>query len=287
MSRDEERQREEDRLRQLKARQPKVDSFAGAGVVLSDGIEAYCKEFDLIAPFREINLKPANYKLSVGDEFSIGGIIRKLGPEPGHDELQVPPFEVAIIKTRETLNVPRFLIARWNIQVKRAYQGLIWVGGPQVDAGYVGHLFCPIYNLSDKPVTLKYDDTIAVIDFEKTTEFHEGGSKSYREVPELVLFDEYPTLKSALATLVTERLEAFKKDIERIDKNNKENAERLENRFNSLAVVAVGGIGILFAVLALFVTVGDPKALPVWAFSSVAFSFLALLIAVGAMKGLY
>lgn len=284
---EEERRREEERLRALKARQPTVDHFPGAGVVLSDGIRAYCREFNLIDPFREANLKPANYKLTVGDEFSIGGKIGRLRDERGHDEMEVPPFEVAIIKTRETLNIPRFLIARWNIQVKRAYQGLIWVGGPQVDAGYVGHLFCPIYNLSDKPVTLRYDDTIAVIDFEKTTEFHEGESLAYHEIPELVLFEEYPTLKSALATLVTEKLRAFERHIDRVDKSTRENTERLENRFNTFAVVALGGMGILFAVLALFVTGGEPKNLPWWAFASVAFSFVAILIAVGAMKKLY
>jgi len=284
MSKEEERQSEVERLRQLKARQPKKDSFPGTGVVLSDGIAAYCKEFDLISPFREINLKPANYKLSVGDEFAIGGKPGKLTSDPGRDTLEVPPFEVAIIKTRETLSIPRFLIARWNIQVKRAYQGLIWVGGPQVDAGYVGHLFCPIYNLSDKPVTLRYDDPIAVIDFEKTTEFHEGESKLYDVVPQLVLFEEYPSLKSALVTLVTDRLQAFQTDIQRIDKNTKESSEKQEERFNSFAAVALGGMGILFAVLALFVTVGDPKTMPFWAFFSVLFSFLAFLIAVGATK---
>lgn len=284
MSREEERHREVERLLRLKKRQPKTDNFPGTGVVLSDGIVAYCNEFDLISPLRESNLKPANYKLRVGNEFSIGGKTGTLSSERGHDELVVPPFEVAIIKTLETINMPRFLIGRWNIQVKRAYQGLIWVGGPQVDAGYVGHLFCPIYNLSDQPVTLRYDDPIAIIDFEKTTRFHEDQSKSYSDVPELVLFDEYPKLKSALVTLVTEKLEAFQKDIQKIDQNSKESSEKLENRFNNFATVALGGMGILFAVLALFVTVGDPRTLPWWAFFSVAFSFLALLISVSVKK---
>ncbi len=283
----EERAREVERLRQLKSRQPITDNFEGTGVVLSDGIKFYCEEFDLISPFREENLKPANYKLSVGNEFSIGGRPGTLSAERGKDELTIPPFQVAIIKTFESINMPRFLIGRWNIQVKRAYQGLIWVGGPQVDAGYVGHLFCPIYNLSNKHVTLRYGDPIAIIDFAKTTEFHEEVSKPYPEIPELVLFDEYPTLESALVTLVTDKLGAFEKEIRAIDERTKEGTERLESRFNLFATVAVGGLGILFAVLALFVTVGDPKTIPFWNFVSVTFSFLAFLISVGAMKKLY
>ena len=55
--------------------------------------------------------------------------------------------------------MPRFLIGRWNIRVTVAYKGLLWVGGPQVDPGWVGHLFCPIYNLSDQEVNFKLSTT--------------------------------------------------------------------------------------------------------------------------------
>jgi len=89
--------------------------------------------------------------------------------------------------------MPRFLTARWNIQVSKAYKGLLWVEGPQVYAGYVGNLFCPIYNLSDKPVILRYGEPIAVIDFKKTTHFHEGVSQDYAKgrLPERILFQDY------------------------------------------------------------------------------------------------
>jgi len=63
--------------------------------------------------------------------------------------------------------------------------------------------------------------------------------------------------------------------------------KQLEERTNQFIAVGLALIGILFAVLALFVTVGDPKAMPFWAFFSVTFSFLAFLIAVGSMKKLY
>jgi hypothetical protein len=43
------------------------------------------------------------------------------------------------------------------------------VGGPQVDPGYQGKLFCPLYNLSNKTIKLRYGDTIAAIDFIRTT----------------------------------------------------------------------------------------------------------------------
>jgi len=83
--------------------------------------------------------------------------------------LRIPPFGVAIVSTFEVLNIPNFLIARWNLRVQRVYDGLIWTGSLQVDPGYSGHLFCPIFNLSTKTVTLEYREPVFTIDFVRTT----------------------------------------------------------------------------------------------------------------------
>ena len=82
--------------------------------------------------------------------------------------------KVAVIKIKERICLPRFLIGRWDIRVSLAYKGLMWVGGAQVDPGFKGNLHCPIYNLSNKPVHLQPDQELAVIDFVKTTRFNEN-----------------------------------------------------------------------------------------------------------------
>ena len=165
------------------------------GVLLSDEIIFYVGECHLIKPFSRKRLKPASYQLTVGDEAMVGGRPRRLGDCWPNNSLSIPAFEVAVIKTDETLNLPRFLIGRWNIRVALAYQGLVWVGGPQVDPGYVGHLFCPIYNLSDKEVRIKKGDAIAVIDFVKTTGFdtNKGEEKweRYQRPPKRVVIEDY------------------------------------------------------------------------------------------------
>lgn len=220
------------RLEALRAKRPPFDDFPGNGVVLSDGIEFYCRQFDLICPFEKSNVKPANYKLSVGDEYVIGGEIRVLADQPGRNKIVIPSFEVAVIKTWETLNIPRFLIARWNIRVALAYKGLLWVGGPQVDAGYVGHLFCPIYNLSDKEVVLSLRESIAVIDFVKTTRFTEGVSQDYKPaIPERIIIEDYEpeALKSALATVVNREIRGFEQRLKQLEKNSEAKINKLTN----------------------------------------------------------
>jgi deoxycytidine triphosphate deaminase len=143
------------------------------GVLLSDEIAFYAENHQLISPFDRVNLKPAGYELTIGDEYFLSGEFLTLDSSADeNNKIIIPPFEVAVIKTAEILCLPRYLIARWNIRVKYAYSGLLWVGGPQVDPGWVGHLFCPIYNLSDKPVTLRAGDPIALMDFVKTTPYN-------------------------------------------------------------------------------------------------------------------
>lgn len=262
------RQREVELLVELYNRRPSnEDGFDFQGVLLSDAIERCVNAFGLITPFNPENLKPANYKLTIGNEYAINGEIHSLSNEAGKNEIKIHPFEVAIIKTQEIINMPRFLIGRWNIQVSRAYQGLIWVGGPQVDPGYVGHLFCPIYNLSDQDVSLFKGESIAVIDFVRTTEFHHN-SKNYKFPPDLVLFEEYKPQKlvSGLVTRVNNRLDKVETSLRQsLDKLEIE-INRIQRRVDEFTSITFTVIAILFASISVS---AFGKASPPWQYVSV------------------
>ena len=88
--------------------------------------------------------------------------------------LKIPRHGIAIVRTYEWINMPGFLVGRWNLKVKMVYKGLVWVGSLQVDPGYRGYLFCPLYNLSDKEQELIYKDPLFTIDFVRTTLFDES-----------------------------------------------------------------------------------------------------------------
>jgi deoxycytidine triphosphate deaminase len=199
------------------------------------------KNHRLITPFDSENLKPAGYELTVGDEYFKSGEYLPL-----KDRLTLLPFEVAVIKTGEIICLPRYLIARWNIRVKHAYQGLLWVGGPQVDPGYVGHLFCPIYNLSDRPVSLSLGEPLALMDFQKTTAFDTSKPhddevvKRYVLPPKRVILEDYgiDDLKSALFTRIGQRLEEFEGSI-----------RNLEGRFVTFTQLSFAIFGLMIPLL--------------------------------------
>lgn len=220
-----------------------------AGVLLSDKIIEYVRSVSLIEPFSKDNLKPAGYELTLGDEYFLSGEFAQLDPnsnDNGDKIVEIPPFQVAVLKTREIIRLPRYLIARWNIRVRHAYKGLLWVGGPQVDPGYVGYLFCPIYNLSDKPVKLEIGEPIALIDFVKTTKFDSDKPEEellrYRFPPKRMALEDFEIddYRSALFTHASQRLDDFQ-DRVRI----------LEARFFAFTSISFAIFGIVIGVIGL------------------------------------
>jgi deoxycytidine triphosphate deaminase len=225
-----------------------------SGVLLSDKIEHFATEYKMIEPFSSSKLKPAAYELSVGDLYSIGGKTYTLSADRPEQEIVIKPFEVVIIQTLERLNLPKFVIARWNVRVRWAYKGLLWVGAAQVDPGYRGYLACPLYNLSDSTVRLHRGEEIAVMDFVTTTRpTVESEAEAYEPYKRSrILFEEYAPneLKSALATQAQERLHAVEQSV-----------KELGARVDAAIIVIASAVGILVAALALFVSKEYPEVI--------------------------
>ena len=241
------------------------------GVLLRDAIRLYAEAEDvkMITPFNPENLKPAGYELTVGDEAMRGG--EHIYLDGVDKELEIPPFEVAVVKTGETVNLPRYIIARWNIRVKWAYQGLLWVGGPQVDPGYVGHLFCPIYNLSNTPVKLRKGKAIALMDFVKTSGFEENGPKEgeeYPRPPKRILMEDYA-------------VDEFESALFAQNREMKTELLKVKNKMELFSTLVFVVLSILMSLVALRYSSGDNLRFGLGILNSltVAAAFFAVLIA--------
>jgi deoxycytidine triphosphate deaminase len=207
------------------------------GVLLSDEIRFYIDSCDLIEGSKEGNVKPASYDLSLGDEVIVGGVWKRLTETDPF--VVVPPHEVATVSTVEELNMPRFLVGRWNLRIALVYKGLLWVGGPQVDPGYRGKLFCPLYNMSDKEITLRYQETFASIDFSKTSPFRRGVSKEFKPKRTSTMSEYDANLRSGPRDLI-EKLQDLKG-----------RCTKLEDRVLTFQQVTFTMLGILVATVAI------------------------------------
>ncbi len=165
-------------------RYPDWAAWPGA-VLLSDEIRYYATDPSiptaqrLIEPFEEHHLEAARYNLRLGTEYRMGGRAYTLSDRDPW--LKLLPHQMALVETLEEIRLPRFLIARWNLKVPRVYEGLLWVGALQVDPGWQGHLSCPIYNMSDRPVRLQYKAELFAMDFVRTTPYLPQLSRKYEQ----------------------------------------------------------------------------------------------------------
>ncbi len=238
-----------------------------SGVLLGDQIEFLCgDEYRLLYPYARKNIKAASYELRVGHKYSTGGV--KYDIQDGA-ELTIKKFEVAVVEILETVNMPSFLIGRWNIRTRWAYRGLIWVGGPQVDPGYRGRLMCPLWNLSNKDFVIKcgeHGEPIAVIDFVTTSH---GTSQSahfaypWKERTRFV-FEDYiyddkgeVTLRSGLVEDAVQAIENLRKEADKaiasrdeVERAVHQNRDRIDN----VTSVMFAALGVLIAAIAIFAT---------------------------------
>jgi deoxycytidine triphosphate deaminase len=140
------------------------------GILLSDRIEGYVKKYNLLVSahdFRETNLKPASYSLTLDTKYYLNGEIVEVGPD-GY--LFIPPNSYVIAGIKEKVILPHWCAARFGLRVAYVYKGLLMGAGPQVDPGFEGNLGCPLHNLTDRPAKIKLGEPFAWIDFTKTSQ---------------------------------------------------------------------------------------------------------------------
>ena len=141
------------------------------GLLLSDRIKFYREKVNLIYPFDEKFLEPASYTLHAGGEYLIHDEAgkRNSGMLEFGGKVTIPPNGLIYIRFLEEVNIPHYMIARFNLRVKQVYRGLLLGTGPQVDPGFRGHLGCPLHNFTNEAKTIEFFEKLVTIDFEKTT----------------------------------------------------------------------------------------------------------------------
>lgn len=139
------------------------------GILLSNRIHELCEQKLLIAEgYKPDNLRPASYTLRIGDDYiDSEGNKRSLSDE--EDTIVFKKNSIVFVSTKEKLNLPYYVIARFNLRVNWVYDGILLGTGPQVDPGFAGFLSCPLYNLTNSDITIRREQDFATIDFEKTT----------------------------------------------------------------------------------------------------------------------
>jgi deoxycytidine triphosphate deaminase len=145
------------------------------GLLLSDRLRFYVDHVQLIDPFTDANLGPASYDLTLGPECWYADHLKETGQAKrvlaDGERLVLPPNSITFVSTKEKLNIPFYLAARFNLKLRLLHEGLLLGAGPQIDPGFSGRLSCPLHNISSEKISLTPGETFAVIEFHKTSPF--------------------------------------------------------------------------------------------------------------------
>jgi deoxycytidine triphosphate deaminase len=114
--------------------------------------------------FAETSLNFPSYDVRVGSRvvFSGSGEIKELRE---NDTFPIPAGAYVGIVSRENFNLPENVIGIIGTKRRFSYEGLILLTGFIVDAGYQGHLLFTVYNASNKPSFLQFEEKLCTVIF--------------------------------------------------------------------------------------------------------------------------
>lgn len=147
--------------------------------MLSSPHIAYCVEqYKIITEYDDQCLGSATYHMRIGGkvvtwekgekiEFTLGEKENK--NENIRSSIDLRPNSFTFITTIESFNLPKDIIARFNLKSKWVHRGLLLGTGPIVDPEFQARLLIPLHNFSSHNITLKYNDKIISVEFTKTS----------------------------------------------------------------------------------------------------------------------
>jgi len=76
---------------------------------------------------------------------------------------------LVFIQLEPYIQLPNYLAARFNLQIKHVYRGLLLGTGPLVDPGFHGYLNIPLHNWTNKDYKIAYGEPIIWMEFSKVS----------------------------------------------------------------------------------------------------------------------
>lgn len=153
------------------------DANLPPGMLTSPHI-AYCfKKYHIIEDYDLSCLRAATYDMRIGGSVLTWEKGKKVEFVLGKDEdanknirtkVDLRPNSLTFVTTVEKFNLPKDIIARFNLKSKWVHQGLLLGTGPIVDPELQARLLIPLHNFSSQNVTLNYGDEFISVEFTKT-----------------------------------------------------------------------------------------------------------------------
>ncbi|MFB9992536.1 hypothetical protein ACFFLM_11220 [Deinococcus oregonensis] len=222
------------------------------GVLDAESIQILINSNCLLLNYDPMNVNVASYDLRLGDRIWCNGQYHDL--DSSNDVFEIPPYSYALVTSLEVANMPKYLVARYDVKVSLFFRGVILSNGPQVDPGYIGDLFCVLYNGSDTEIALKRKIHFATIEFATTIRPTAGYSGKYQGQQGFTPFipDE---VRHSKGGVLAEKMTALSNDLNAKQEQfiaaataREANTDRRINWMSIITTVALTAGGIFIAV---------------------------------------
>ena len=168
-----------------------------------------------IRPCLKGNVRSAGYDLRLGTEYYLqeksrhGRLdIRSLDPARGRT-LIIPKNQVLIVTTVEKLCLPNDIAGHLSLKLDLLLKGLIMASQSQIDAGYEGHIFALLYNLTKEEVSLQLEESILRLELVRlSAPTVKPYADKYKNIP----------LSRALRSPVESSLHSIQRDVDTYNK---------------------------------------------------------------------
>jgi dCTP deaminase len=136
-------------------------------VLVDRNIRELVNSNGLVEPFDESCLQAASYDLRVGRQYVRGGQVELLADSAPTYRLE--PGDFAILTSLESLNLPLNIVGHNGLVSYWARRGLVTLFSPQIDPGFQGILYVPVFNAGDAAIPVTVGDKFFTVEFLRTT----------------------------------------------------------------------------------------------------------------------
>lgn len=200
-----------------------------------------------IAPFEEENLEPASVDLTLGDEAFRASDDDKITLSEG-DTLTLPPGEMALVLTREQLEVGTEIAGNIGLRSYFARKGIDLLSGPQVDPGFRGPLHIVLLNLSPSKLLIEYGEPFLTVEFRRLDEASAEAYDGSYQAQSVITPEEMRDLKEGQGIALSDAVKAMQniaRDVSTLQESVTElssNADRYMKLYVRSIMALVGAV---------------------------------------------
>lgn len=207
-----------------------------------------------VEPFDDDNLEPASVDLTLGSEAFRASDDDKITLGEA-DALTLPPGEMALVLTREQLELGTSIAGNIGLRSYFARKGIDLLSGPQVDPGFEGPLHIVLLNLSPSQLLIEYGEPFLTVEFRRLDDEAAQAYDGSYQAQSMITPEEMRDLKEGQGIALSDAVKAMQNIARDVSTLQESVTELSENADNYMKIYVRSIVALVGAVVSLVVFV--------------------------------